>query len=381
MQPETEKTIRGKTIVLISPQSWGKMFISKHHYAVELAKCGNRVYFLNPPDQTLTERISIKAIEQYPGLFIIEHKLWFPYKIKFHAIQLFHVLMHAHVKAILRKIARPVDIVWSFDLGHLYPFRFFPATASKIFHPVDEPLTNDAIDAAKGADLIIAVTREILQKYDSYRVPKYLINHGVSEDFLKPHPGFKKDSDIIRVGFSGNLMRPDIDRGTLFDIIQSHPELIFECWGSYTENDGNIGGGMDKATNDFINNLLAAPNVILHGAVRTAELAAGLHRMDAFIICYDIQRDQSKGTNYHKIMEYLATGKVIISNNVTAYSDRADLVLMSEERNNNNKLPELFSKTIRNIAEYNSNASQHTRKQFACKNRYTCQIAAIARFL
>ena len=381
MHPEVAITITGKCILLISPQSWGKMFISKHHYAVELAKCGNRVYFLNPPDQTLTERIIIKAIEQHPGLFIIEHKLWFPYIIKFHAIQLFHLLMYAQVKAILRKIATPVEIVWSFDLGNLYPFRFFSATARKIFHPVDEPLTKDAIDAAKGADLIISVTREILQKYALYKVPKHLINHGVSEDFLKQYPVSKFDNDVIHVGFSGNLMRPDIDRNVLLTIIEYHPAIIFECWGSYKEKDGNIGGAADKPTNAFINSLVAAPNVILHGAVFTAELAAGLQQMDAFLICYDIKKDQSKGTNYHKIMEYLATGKVIISNNVTAYADRADLILMPEERDNNNKLPELFSKTIRNIAAYNSNANQHTRKQFACKNRYTCQIAAIARFL
>ena len=381
MHPEAAESIRNKTILLISPQSWGKMFISKHHYAVELAKCGNQVYFLNPPDQTLTKRISIKAIEQYPGLFIIEHRLWFPYIIKYHAIPLFHLLMYAQVKAILRKMARPMDIVWSFDLGHLYPFRFFSATTYKIFHPVDEPLTKDAIDAAKGANMIISVTREILEKYDSYQVPKYLVNHGVSDDFLKPQPGLKKDNDVICVGFSGNLMRPDIDRDTLLKIITVHPEVIFECWGSYQEKDGNIGGGMDKATIDFINNLRAAPNVILHGAVSTSDLAAGLHRMDAFIICYDIKKDQSKGTNYHKIMEYLATGKVIISNNVTAYADRTDLMVMPEERTNNNKLPELFTGTIRNIGEHNSNSKQYARKEFACNNRYTCQIAAIARFL
>ncbi len=41
-----------KTILLISPESWGKSFVSKHHYAVELAKKGNIVYFLNPPSDT-----------------------------------------------------------------------------------------------------------------------------------------------------------------------------------------------------------------------------------------------------------------------------------------------------------------------------------------
>jgi len=38
-----------KTIFILSPQPWGKMHISKHHYAIELAKKGNLIYYFNPP--------------------------------------------------------------------------------------------------------------------------------------------------------------------------------------------------------------------------------------------------------------------------------------------------------------------------------------------
>ncbi len=43
--------LNDKTILIISPQEWGKMLLSKHHYALELAKAGNIFYFLNPPDK------------------------------------------------------------------------------------------------------------------------------------------------------------------------------------------------------------------------------------------------------------------------------------------------------------------------------------------
>lgn len=43
-------SFNNKTILIISPEPWGKMMISKHHYALELAKLGNEVYFLNPPN-------------------------------------------------------------------------------------------------------------------------------------------------------------------------------------------------------------------------------------------------------------------------------------------------------------------------------------------
>ncbi len=44
--------IINKTILFISPGPWGINHVSKHHYAIELAKIGNDVYFLNPPSDT-----------------------------------------------------------------------------------------------------------------------------------------------------------------------------------------------------------------------------------------------------------------------------------------------------------------------------------------
>jgi len=99
------KTITHKTILLISPQSWGNMFVSKHHYALELARAGNTVYFLNPPEEKITgrsERIRIVPSEIHDSLFLIRHSLSFPYDIKFHFISLFQKLMRPHIKRVLR---------------------------------------------------------------------------------------------------------------------------------------------------------------------------------------------------------------------------------------------------------------------------------------
>ena len=46
-----KKSGLGKKAIVVSPQSWGKMFISKHHYAVELSKLGYEVFFVNPPKE------------------------------------------------------------------------------------------------------------------------------------------------------------------------------------------------------------------------------------------------------------------------------------------------------------------------------------------
>lgn len=373
------QALRNKTILIISPQAWGKMFLSKHHYAIELAKRGNTVYFLNPPgENNIPQKKSIEIISSgaEDNLWIINHKLWFPYNIKFHAMLLFHALMKPHVKKIKKKIPQPIDIIWSFDLGNYYPFYFFGKKAYKVFHPVDEPLNKTAIDSAKGCDIIFSVTREILEKYSKYPVPKYFINHGVSEKFFLSS-NEKFNDGRIRVGFSGNLLRNDIDRQTLLNIITSNPEIIFEFFGSYTQKQSNISGVEDDDLKNFVASLQSRQNVVLHGAVAYEILAEAIQNMDAFLICYDIKKDQSKGTNYHKIMEYLSTGKVIVSNNVTTYKNEPELLQMTSERENNLQLPGLFKKIISDLQFFNRSDLQQKRIAFAKNNSYQKQIERI----
>lgn len=360
------------------------MSLSKHHYAIELAKRGNRVYFLNPPGKKRGRKrgeIEVIPSETIAGLWLIEHWAWFPYRLKFHALPLFHALMKFHVARIMRKIGKPVDIVWSFDLGNLYPFRLFGRRPRKIFHPVDEPLNQVAIDSAKGADILFAVTKEIVAKYSGLPAPGHFINHGVAGEFTAKGPEPWKKPSTVHVGLSGNWTRPDIDTACLLQIIREQPAVIFEFWGSYYFHDSNISGGNDTVIEQFIHELQQAPNVILHGPVPSAKLATELRRVDAFLICYDVQKDQSKGTNYHKVMEYLSTGNVIVSNNITTYRDRPDLIQMIPERDNNDRLPRLFDSVISDIGQHNTEPLRQARYRYAVENTYQKQLDRIAGLL
>ena len=170
-------------------------------------------------------------------------------------------------------------------------------------------------------------------------------------------------------------------RNILLRIILDHNEVQFECWGSYEIKDANLSGRDDEKTRHFINELKKCKNVLLHGTVPTNILAKEFGRMDAFLICYDVQKDQSHGTNYHKIIEYLGIGKVIISNNVTTYRDRPELIQMVSERDNNRNLPDLFSKVISDLAVYNEPLLVKTRIDFAKDNTYERQIERIETLL
>ena len=370
------------TILILSPQSWGTMHVSKHHYALELARKGNEVYFLNPPSVPAEKGqppVRIRPTSQ-EGLFLIDHRLWFPYNIKFHAIRFFHFLMKFHLRRVLKTIGKPIDIVWSFDLGNLYPFQSF-SRARRIFHPVDEPHSNTAIRSAAGAEIIFSVTREILGKYRSFDVPAFFINHGLAKEFVTNGNVQTKQAPPYQVGFSGNLIRNDIDRKVLLQIISQNRDIHFHFWGSYQLNQSNISGANDPETVSFIQQLKDNPNVTLHGPVASGQLAAAIQQMDAFLICYDIRKDQSKGTNYHKVMEYLGTGKVIVSNNITTYQDQPGLLEMAKSRDNNHELPDLFKKVMSNLALYNSVENQQARISFAHNNQYSKQVERIEEIL
>ena len=98
--------MRAKTIIILSPQNWGTMFLSKHHYAVELAKLGNKVYFINPPKDfrfNIKTIINIEPEGSVENLFIVEHRLNFPYLLKFKAIEIFHYLIKFHINKLVKK--------------------------------------------------------------------------------------------------------------------------------------------------------------------------------------------------------------------------------------------------------------------------------------
>ena len=358
------------------------MYLAKHHYAIAFAKSGHEVYFLNPPqEKKIKSNIEIIENAEIENLFLINHFLSFPYKIKFKWIGLFHFFMKFHIKKIEKSIGKDLDLILSFDLGHYYPFKYFGVKSKKVFFPIDEPLNKTAIKSGDGCDLLFSVTHEIIEKYAHLNVPMYFTHHGLAEEFIDPPKlEFEKDGKI-HVGLSGNWLRKDIDTFCLLKIINENPEIIFEFWGAYKAKDSNIGGGNDKEVYSFISKLENKTNVILHGAVHPKQLAIEFQRIDVFLICYDILRDQSKGTNYHKVMEYLSTGKVILTNNITTYNRFQDLMIMANSRKNNKELPSIFKMIINNLDYYNQTQLINKRKSFAYENLYSKQIIEFAKII
>jgi hypothetical protein len=316
-------------VLVISPQHWGTMRVTKHHYAIELAKLGHEVYFLEPlsPNWKIGATSFIPKEVEYPDLKVLSHTILAPYNLKFHAKGFFDLFMKRHIQKMEKRMGS-FDLVWSFDLTGAIPLKYFKANR-KIFFAADWPPNKDAVDAAESADLVVSVAQEILDQYPN-KYKKLLVSHGVAQCFIDAGKiPFAKSDEQFRIGMSGNFLRPDIDRPVLLDIIATFPDILFECFGAYESKNSNLGGSNDTDTTAFIEALKKAPNVILHGMVSPEKLALELRRMDAFLICYDVEKDQSKGTNYHKVSEYLVYGRSIVSNYVSAYDFEGSGVVMT----------------------------------------------------
>lgn len=373
---------RNKNILVISPQSWGKMRVSKHHYAIELAKRGNNVFFLNPPSDDHAELFHVVEHDEIQNLRIVSYKPFFSYLLRFHCRWLFDLLMILQIRILLQKLNDKIDILWNFDFNLYSNLKAFNADTI-IYHVVDQISGNHSIKAAYDADIIVSVASEILEKFNSVPQRKVLINHGLAEAFVNmakirlQHNDFGQTcTDRPQIGYVGNLFIGHLDREKVKELIKENRNVDFHFWGSYEAKDCNIAGNFSQVSYDFIRFLHDMPNVNLRGPREPDAVAKEIQEMDAFLICYDLSKDPNNGSNCHKMLEYLSTGKVVISNKITAYNNYKHLIQMDDTLVKND-ICRLFHETVQNLQFYNGMELQKERIALAISNTYTLQIERI----
>lgn len=353
----------GKTILIISPEPWGTNFVSKHHYAVLLAKRNNKVFFLNPPQKKNTGPV-LEAIPSVENLYQINYSP----KVKGTnrmPVWLKNFFQRLDIQRIVKIIPHRLDIVWSFD-----PYRFqnLPSfhAAISIFHPVDFFNTPLEFEAADHADLVLSVSREILAKYHNRQ--SHFINHGLSEVFLTTSAGHQKDGKI-RCGYVGNLRSFGLDIPAILKIVKENPEIEFHFIGPSVSS--NLGGTANAELNDL---LTRSKNVVAHGALSPLQVADRISSFDLFLICY--QENLGKiASNSHKLLEYLSTGKVVVSSWISTYESMPTHLFEMVRKNAD--LPARFNEVVSRLNFYNSETLQNTRKAFACDNSYEKQLERI----
>jgi len=364
--------IENKNIIILSPEKWGVIKLSKHEYAIKLANNGNNVFFTFIDKKT--KGIVVEKTE-INNLFLIKFKPGF-IKLKSWWRWLFDKIMNQYISQILKIINCKIDILWCFDYKFYSNLDKFSADYV-IYHPVDVIKADYQVKPATKADVILSVSHSILKSFDKINVPKYFINHGLSNEFeqlaKKNLRGDYKPAEILKSGFWGNLMLNFISFETYYAIIKKYPDIEFHFWGPYKLEQSNIGGYKSKEIDEFILFLQQQKNVFLHNAKTKTELVRQIADIDIFTVFYS-QNKYYDRSNSHKILEYLSTGKVIVSNEFDVYRDFHNIILMT---NNYNEQIDLFSKAVNNINFYNKPEMMRKRIELALNYTYSKQIQKI----
>lgn len=359
-----------KKILIISPQPWGHLSISKHHYAKALS-VKNEVLFLNAPEEKTGMKFWTEEVPSYPNLHVIRYLLPLPYSFFFHLRTIYKRVNLFLVSKKIRSITPVFDVCIDFGNYLLYDNIDFVRAEIKIYFPVDD--FEDLKPSMRGSRFALSVSDNIIEKFRQQGQKCYFINHGLSKEFadlattrLNNLKEWVK-AGRLNIGYAGNLFIPFIDTCLLGKIIENNPDVMFHFFGS-VKFDPGIAWQVA-----WYKLLTEAKNVKLYGSVKPEELAIRFEDIDAFLLCYKPDNKNYHAENSHKIFEYFSTGRVIISTPITIYK-KSKLFCMSE---NNEQFEVTFNDAIQKLEKYNAIEYAKARILLSLDNEYTRQIERI----
>ena len=370
---------RDKTVYIISPERWGTMKVSKHHYALELAERNCQVFFIEPPDLSF-KGITVTPCTDHPLINIVKYRPVFRGK-RFLPGAVFRFLLKQQIKRLISKISHRPDVVWCFH-GYLFEnLKWFGATIN-IYFAADQFFYDEIPPEIGSSDIILAVSDTIYERIKKSHKKVVQINHGLQKRFVKGAENllaneiaFKPKMQLV-AGYTGNLRMQALDRTTMRKVIEDNPEIKFLFWGSYKKNDLNLGGLQDMEADEFINFLESCPQVELRGMVSSEQLQLEMKEADLFWLCWKLGVNSIwDGSNSHKILEYLSTGKPVVSHYVSSYKD--DNVLYMLKDKSNFEYCQLFRQTIDLVKNGENTEIVRQRLQKSIENSYSKNLEKI----
>ena len=151
-------------------------------------------------------------------------------------------------------------------------------------------------------------------------------------------------------------------------MIRRNPLIEFHFYGNYVPDLQNT----SHQQWDLF--LRSVSNVIFHGLMGTKELVAAYKDMDLFILCYKPDLQNYHGENSHKIIEYLSTGKVIVSSYISLYENTQ---LFEMDAPGNAGFLNIFNQVVNDLSTYNQLDKMQMRRTFAMDNSYVKQLERI----
>lgn len=301
-------------ILILSPQPWLGLQVSKHHYAREAATHGHSVIFANPPGGSRKIVLTPSGVD---NLTLLDHPAMPLRRAKFHARWLFDLVARARARAIVA-VTGPIDLLWDFDnAGQFADHRAFKARRG-ILHVMDR--LDEGARHSRHADMILGVAPSLIADLSPPDIPRHTVQHGLAplfadlgESRLASATPSRTQPNGPLVGFLGNLGQPWMDRSRLLQLIKKNPSLVFRFIGPAQ--------GASTEAERWIEQLRVLPNVQLAGLKTGSELVAAMREIDIWLLCYDRNLDPNRGVNSHKLLEYFATGAEVVSSHIAAQAN------------------------------------------------------------
>ena len=330
------------------------------------------MFFLNPPT---TEKgfgkVRVEPTEAH-GIAKITYATWFPYWIKFHARWLFDRFMRGQAGRILRAMEQTPDIVWDFDNAYQYIDLSVFGGRLNIFHLMDRPLPRLG---TKRADIVFSVAASFVEHAGGDPARAHIIPHGLRQEYvdhaqriaLVPPPA-ERLGRRPRAGYLGNLDSVAIDWPVIRRMVDANPDIDFVFIGPSAS-------AAQLSSPAAVDYLRSRTNCFLPGAATADEILAQSAEIDLWFICYDVEHPAGAGINSHKILEFLATGKAVLSNRFLAY-EGSDLLYMMPGVSNDD-MPRQLRALIGRLEDINSAEMQKRRAVFALQHDYSGQLRKI----
>jgi len=318
--------LQNKTILIVSNEPWGDMWYSKHNWAFELSK-HNLVYFVDPPKRwRLKNLFKTKiTIQDYTNnLKILNYNNRLPFTRFNFLFKINETLIFKSLNKFFKD--RNNIIFWSFD-----PYRLInPKRINKLFsiHFItDKYLMKREQILAENSDYHITVSKELT---DILKVENPLVlSHGISET------EFTANKDIDYKNFTLYVGGIDyrLDYNLLEQLLIKFPKETFLFIGRLSNNDNKIFN--DIFIQKKYNNLIHKPPIHfkeLKNYIAKAKICLAPMKLDV----------QGNAINHHKLLQYLAMGKPVLSAQFSDYKNNNLLIEYNSINEAINKLEQFL---------------------------------------
>lgn len=309
--------LRGKRILLFSPEPWDGLHMSKHHLSQALAERGNAVYFVDPPrnaDQALTITSSGKVN-------MVRYHHWLRGVNRLPA-----AINRWYYKRLVARIAKaaggPFDIIWCFDTSRMQSFP--NGIGLRVLHLADYDILHMGPGLIPTADIIFTTGQVVADAVaPRARCPVVNMGHALDERWLKGNDALaaRPQRPVRKAVFMGQLVITYNDWEGFDAVVRGHPELEFTFIGPYS----------DDFPDPAFTALRQRPNARFLGLMAKDDLIPLVRDADLLFFGFKSGSLAKERANPHKVLEYLSTGNVIAGSYTMEYGPSTDLFAMAPE--------------------------------------------------